>query len=153
MLPLLNPHPPTEQEATGFIAPYIRIATHLGFVIAWVDAMTQEEWENTEAQLNTKQDILDELREARQHLIHNEFLSATAYVKEDTVSLMKTLETQFTELIELLQTTTARMVAGSNMRSDTILNLKVLANNIAYAGAQLERSFTGSTASSEGVNV
>ena len=46
-LPHLNPDdPPREAEARGYMAPYVRVATHLGYCIAWIGATSDEEWNN-----------------------------------------------------------------------------------------------------------
>jgi hypothetical protein len=126
------------------MAPYVRVATHIGYDIAWVGATTDEEWENPPTENTATRDrVRDDLAEAHRHLVLNSDRDApTPFVGEEQVSHMLTLKDQ----VAALQSGLAQN------RSDALVELQILADNLAYAAAQYEYHVSGNTDVDEGRN-
>jgi hypothetical protein len=141
MLPPLNPGQPNDIEARGFIAPYIRVAMHLGYTVAWVALASDEEWATPDdSNSATRQKVIDDLLETEAHLIINDGLVPDAFVNQTMVDTMGALREQIGSLI-------TNMPEG---RVDTLVEIQTLGDNLAFAGAQFERHTTGSGIADEG---
>jgi hypothetical protein len=140
----LNPHQAESAEARGYMAPYVRVATHIGYDIAWIGATTDAEWAEPPSESTATRDrIREDLAEAHRHLILNSNMdSPSAFVGEAQVGHMLTLKNQVAELQSSL----------AENRSDALLELQVLADNLAYAAAQYEYHVSGNADVSEGRN-
>lgn len=159
MLPHLNPQTPHYAQARGFTAPYVRIATHLGYCIAWAALATDEQW--TEARPDLVADTVPsthatayrvsmELDEMIHHASQNSGLSPTSFVSQDHVGLMMTIVNQLTEVRRSINDSLNADTPVT--RQETMQDLQILADNVAYASAQFERQVTGSVFATEGVN-
>jgi hypothetical protein len=141
----LNGITPQPIEARGFMAPYVRIACHIGYCIQWIIATTDENWETTgtldeisATQIRVKED----LREAVNHLTLNDDINASAFVNIVQTEKMNTLKLQLIELRDALP----------QSRTDALIELQTLSDNLAYVAAQFELHTTGNMQVSEGRN-
>jgi len=143
----LNPEPATSTEAVGYMAPYTRVATHIGYCIAWVNSTSDENWlmdditESGSPEAATNQLVVDDLKEASLHLARTAE-PLNAFVNQTQVGLMDELRDQLTWLEMNL----------SRDRSEALTELQTLADNLAYAAAEFERHVTGNQNVSEGRN-
>lgn len=144
MLTSLNPQSPLP-DAHGFLAPYIRVATHLGFQIAWLGLTTDEDWanEDSSSEVATKSRLIFDLQEAKMHVSTAAMVAPNAYVSAEMVGLMNRFREQLDELLVDMPTE----------RTTVLTELTTLAHNLAYVAARLERSFTGSTLGNEGSSI
>jgi hypothetical protein len=137
----------------------VRIATHLGYCIAWADLATDEEWaaepqDATEGSMLAPQanaaKVSMELDEMIHHASQNSGLHPTAFVSQDHVELMAEIVNQ---LAEVRRSINGGLTADTPMtRWETMQDLQILADNVAYASAQFEREVTGSVFASEGIS-
>ena len=142
MLQLLNPRTPNVAEAQGFIAPWIRVALHIGYAVAWISETTNEMWGNTKNESATRTKVIADLEQAQMHLSVNDDLSINAFVNQQMVDLKSALNQQLDELVRNLP----------EERIDAIIELQTFCNNLAYVGARFETHVTGSAIPTEGRN-
>ena len=141
----LNPRPTENAEARGFMAPYVRVATHVGYCIAWVNDTTDEEWEaaaDAEEGIATSQRVCEDLRESSNHLLNQSNVPLNAFVNQTQADRMHALQDQLESLAVNLAT----------VRTDALMELQTLADNLAYAAAEYERHVSGNHDVSEGRN-
>lgn len=118
-----NRNTATVRHADGYITPYFRLATHLGYCYG-VASNTSIEW------ATRKTDIASDLREALAHI-------ATArdhspYVSVDTCTELQTLYND----IDHLQ-------RGLDTEEETLAALITCSHNATYAMAKLEHDLMG----------
>jgi pantothenate synthetase len=143
MLPRLNPLSPPSAEAAGFLPPLLRAATHIGFDIAWVAATSDEEWElRQEGNNATREKVRIDLIEVREHINPNNLPDYGAFVNDEAVQVFEAVNLQATSLVDNL----------ADSRLDTLEELKILADNLAYAATVFEHHVTGSRFATEGRN-
>ena len=114
----------THRMATGFVAPYLRIATHVGYALATVNNATDDDWEVK------REDIRADFREALGH-IDNSY-DVTPFLNESARDALVSINGNVVEIIDLDGDKTEMQEAR-----------QVLASNVAWAGALMERSVTG----------
>jgi len=114
------------REATGIVAPFIRLATHLGYCCAIANFNTP--WEDR------KRDIQTDLREALRHVDASNGIDA--YVSESTV-----IEIQLT-LDEIADLSISNDLTAEN----ALPQLQAVCHNIAYAMAIFNHDLTGQAA-------
>jgi len=138
----LNSITPDYPEARGFLGPYVRVATHLGYCIAWVSATTDEEWSEPLSEATATQErVKADLQAARNHLAESSN-PATDFVGDEQSNHMAQILMQIVELSDSLP----------QNRSEAMVDIQTLANNLAYAAAMFEYHVTGNRDVSEGRN-
>jgi len=115
----------TERLATGFIAPYIRVATHIGYALAKLNDVAEDD-DGTDAM----RDIRADLYEARGHL--NGTYDSSPFLKTETINDLNLIKTD----IETIHADEATM-------EEFQLKIQMLAQNLAAAGAMMEFDCTG----------
>lgn len=148
MLTRLNIEGPVGGEARGFIAPLIRVATHIGFAIAWVSTATDDTWNPeagvlAEGQESVREELLADLVEMKSHFMNNDGLIATTWVSEEVANFNNALIRQIGTFIREMPTD----------KSVVLEELETLTANLSFVGARMERSLTGSLAPDEGRNI
>ena len=114
----------THRMATGFIAPYIRVATHIGYALHMVSSTSDDDWTDTHA------DLRADFREALGHL--QEGYADSAFLNPSAIDALRAIRDDIVECIDTEGT-----------REEMQTALQTLATNIAWAGMLLERAVTG----------
>ena len=141
LLPL-NSTPVELTMARGYMAPYVRVATHLGYCIAWISATSDAEWIAPEEESTATRDrVRTDLLECENHLNQTDYVP-TAFVGDECDNHMTQIKEQVSELARALP----------EVRSDALIEVQTLTNNLAYAAASFERHTTGNRDVSEGRN-
>lgn len=136
----LNPESPTSVDAIGYMAPYVRIATHVGFCIQWVASTSDEEWANPNEICASEERVCVDLRETLAHLNTNVETLPTAFVNQQQVDRMGAVRGMIINLID----------NAPEERHEMLSDLQTLADALAYAAACFERSVTGNNTCNEG---
>jgi len=113
------------------IPPLLRVVNHLGFAIAFTDAIAEGEWENS------RSTIIDELQEASNHLTFDLEIDPTPFIPATAIAMCTTLGDQFPTLMEAIPNLT---------QEEAFTELKTLTENCVYVAAVLERFITGDDA-------
>ena len=130
---------PNEDRATGLTAPLIRAASHLGYILGYLDEMTDEGWEAQRD--STFQDMGRELNEAIAHLRDSVGNADNPYVGQ-----------QMTELMAALRVSLDGMRATApESKADLIRDLQNINHNIAHVGARMDRDTAGIHTAHEGL--
>jgi hypothetical protein len=122
-----NRNTATERHASGYITPYFRLATHLGYCYG-VASNTAMPWDDR------KRDISLDLAEALRHI--SDAREASAYVSIDTCTELQSLYDD----ILAIQT-------GEATEEDTLAALIAASHNAAYAMSKMEHDMIGYDAS------
>ena len=145
ILQLLNPNPPTSDDATGYMAPYVRVAVHVGYCIQWIATTTDDDWSAVVApnEAASRTRVAQDLREVLRHLSQNED-NINEFVSEATATAIRSIENNMIELTNALES------EEPPTRLDTMAELSTFAHNLAYAAALYEQSTSGNRGASEG---
>ena len=118
-----NRNTATERHARGYIAPYFRLSTHLGYCYG-VASNTAMPWDER------KRDISSDLVEALRHIDSTQ--EPSAYVSVDTCTELQSLRDDIDHIQRGLET-----------EADTLAALLTVSHNAAYAMAKMERDMVG----------
>src|SRR5574343_381245 len=124
-MPIENRNPATSRYATGYITPYFRLATHLGYVCG-VASDTDKPWDAR------RSDIRNDLAEAIDHLRTLDPIEL--YISPATIDLLAQVQSDILQIQE-------------NPQEDTITtDLQNCCHNLTAAIAKVEYDTTGSMA-------
>lgn len=129
---------PTEDRASGLTAPLIRAASHVGYILGYLDEMGEEEW--TEKRSDIVSDMSNELEEANRHLRDSIGNLESPYISDVCTSMLASLRLS----IDGLRANTPLE------RADCIRDLQNLNHNIAHVGSRIDRDTAGLTDAHEG---
>jgi hypothetical protein len=124
---------PNEKYATGLIAPYIRVATHIGYCAGIIQETNDETFGDK------KDDVLADLRETIEHC--NQPSPSNPFISDTVVGMMDTVKTSLQTVID-----------GDMNREDMLESLKNMAHNTAYFGVMVEKELTGNN-TTEGTEI
>ena len=118
-----NRNTATERHARGYITPYFRLATHLGYCYG-VASNTAMPWDER------KRDIASDLAEALRHI--DAVQEHSAYVSVDTCTELQSLREDLHDIIGDLDN-----------EEETLPALITASHNAAYAMAKMEHDMVG----------
>jgi hypothetical protein len=123
---------PHEANATGIIAPLVRVASHLGYCAG----LAAREYENDADWSDAYHDLKDDLEEAILHLDNPPDMSP--FIPQEAIDLLAEVRIGITALFQ-----------GEQTKEEVFADLQTLTHNAAYAAAQYEH-FTAGLDTSEG---
>ena len=115
----------TSRLATGFFAPYIRIATHLGYALATLNAVAEDN-DGSDAMRDIRADLL----EAKGHLDGG--YDSSPFLNESTITNLSLIKTD----IETIH-------ADEATKEEFTLKIQMLVQNLAATAAEMEFDCTG----------
>lgn len=124
-MPIENRNPATVRHATGYITPYFRLATHLGYVCG-VASDTEKPWDDR------RRDIRLDLSEAIAHLSTLEPLDL--YISPETIGLLSQVQADIQRIYDAPEEATINT------------DLQNCCHNLTAAIAKVEFDTTGVTA-------
>lgn len=130
---------PGGDRAVGITAPLIRAASHVGYILGYLEEMGDEGW--TEQRAELLPDLSRELEEAIRHMRDSLVVEDNPYVSPEIVTHMSSLRLQ----IDGLRANTPEQ------RTDLIRDLQNLNHNIAFVGAKLDHDTAGIRDAHEGL--
>lgn len=130
---------PGADRATGITAPLIRAASHVGYILGYVDEMGDERW--GEQRTDLVADMSRELEEANRHMRDSLVVEDNPFVSADITQLMTALRVSIDGL----------RANPPEERSELIRDLQNLNHNIAHIGARTDRDTAGLNDAHEGL--
>lgn len=129
---------PGGDRATGITAPLVRAASHIGYILGYVDEMGDRYAAERE---QLAPDMSRELEEAIRHLRDSLVTEDNAFVSQDIVTMLSDLRLSIDGL----------RASVPEERGDLIRDLQNLNHNIAFIGARLDRDTAGLSDAHEGL--